>query len=414
MKIAILGPISTAGITPFLFDPPPANFPVGYGGAPFMNTLIAELLAKGHEVCAITSGGYQATRDSKPVSLKGKHFEFYCCPSRKHSIRPSAGHIGRILDCFAYERRNMKELLAKVQPDFIHAHWTYEFAMAAMESGIPYLVTAHDDPAEVLKLYKNVYRFGRYLMARRVLRHAQAITAVSDDLKRRIAPLAHSEIAVVPNPLSRQFIDAGISRTAPSLCQNSKLISVINGWGFLKNVSSALIAFAHIRRQLQHATYHLYGIDFQPGGPAEQWSKAQGLAEGVVFHGPVSHSELVIALKDATLMLHPSRSESCPMGIAEALALGLPVVGGVKSGGVPWMIGEAGLLVDIDKPLEIAHAALQLLSDDVLYKKCITSALQRVKAFDPELIATQYEEMYIRILKQSGAGGNAAMVLKGL
>lgn len=402
MKIAVLGPISTAGITPFLFDTPPADFPLGYGGAPFMNTLIAELLAKGHEVCAITCGGYEATRDSRPVSLKGDCFEYYCCPSRKHSIRPSAGRVGRILDLFAYERKSMKEVLARVQPDFIHAHWTYEFAMAAMESGIPYLVTAHDDPAEVFKLYKNAYRLGRYLMARRVLRRAQAITAVSDDLKRRIAPLVHSEITVIPNPLSRQFIDAGTLRTAPSLRRNPKLLSVINGWGYLKNASSALIAFAHIRRQLKEVTYHLYGADFQPDGPAEQWAKAQGLAERVVFHGPVSHGELVIALKDATLMLHPSRSESCPMGIAEALALGLPVVGGKKSGGVPWMIGEAGLLVDIDKPPEIAHAALQLLTDDVLYEKCVFSALRRVKAFAPELISAQYEEMYMRVLNQAG------------
>jgi L-malate glycosyltransferase len=254
----------------------------------------------------------------------------------------------------------------------------------------------------VLKLYKNAYRFGRYLMARRVLRHAKAITAVSDDLKRRIAPLACNEISVVPNPLSRQFIDAGSPRTAPSDCPNPKLISVINGWGYLKNASSTLIAFSYIRRQLKDVTYHFYGIDFQPGGPAEQWAKSQGLAQDVVFHGPVSHGELVIALKDATLMLHPSRSESCPMGIAEALALGLPVVGGVKSGGVPWMIGEAGLLVDIDKPLEIAHAALQLLTDDVLYEKFVTAAVQRVKAFSPELIAAQYEEIYMHILEQAG------------
>lgn len=401
MKIAILGPISTAGITPFLADPAPADFPVGYGGAPFMNTLIAELLAKGHEVCAITCGGYEATRDSKPVGLKGDHFEFYCCPMRKHSIRPSSGHIGRILDFFTYERRNMNEVLANAQPDFIHAHWTYEFAMAAMESGIPYLVTAHDDPAEVLKLYKNAYRFCRYLMARRVLRHAKAITAVSYDLKRRIAPLSHSEIAVVPNPLSRQFIAAGSKRNLPSLSSTPRLISVINGWGNWKNASSALLAFAQIRKQLNGATYHLYGADYQHGGSAEQWAKTQGLTAGVVFHGSVPHNDLVVALRDAMLMLHPSKWEACPMGIAEALALGLPVVGGVKSGGVPWMIGEAGLLVDIDNPLEIAQAALQLLTDDVLYEKCTTAALRRVKAFAPELIAAQYEEIYMQILNQA-------------
>lgn len=401
MKIALLGPISTAGISQFLHESPPPGFPVGYGGAPFMNTLIAELLAKGHEVCAITAGGYPATRSSEPLHLTGPRFSFYCCPSRKHSIRPTAGRVGRILDFFAYERRNMEAVLSEVRPNFIHAHWTYEFAMAAMASGIPYLVSAHDDPAEVLKLSKDIYRLGRYAMARHVFRHAKALTAVSDDLKRRITPFARTDISVVANPLSYQFIDAGAAPKSRSASHRKLIISVINGWGHLKNTSNAMIAFSHIRGQFPDATYHLYGSDYQPGGAAEQWAQSQGLAEGLVFHGPVSHDELVTALEDATLMLHPSRSESCPMGIAEALALGLPVVGGNKSGGVPWMIGDAGLLADINNPLGIADAVLQLLTDDVLYAKCATAALQRVKAFKPELIADQYEEMYRRILKQA-------------
>lgn len=401
MKIALLGPISTAGISQFLHESPPPGFPVGNGGAPFMNTLIAEFLAKGHEVCAITAGGYPATRSSEPLHLTGPRFSFYCCPSRKHSIRPTAGRVGRILDFFAYERRNMEAVLSEVRPDFIHAHWTYEFAMAAMASGIPYLVTAHDDPTEVLKLFKNIYRLGRYAMARSVLSRAKALTAVSDDLKRRIAPLARSEISVIPNPLSRQFIDFGIARNFQSFRSHQVIISVNNGWGYLKNISSALIAFSHVRRQFPDATYHLYGHDYQPGGVAEQWAQSQGLSEGLVFHGPVTHNELVTALENATLMVHPSRTESCPMSIAEALALGLPVVGGNKSGGVPWMIGDAGLLVDINNPLNIVHAVQLILTDEAFYAKCSAAALRRVKEFQPDLIAEKYEKIYEKILSRS-------------
>lgn len=398
MKIAVLGPISTRSVAPFLSEEIPDDFPEGYTGAPFMKTLIGELLAKGHDVFAITCGGYVAKTDSKPLSLKGNRFEFHCCPNRLHSIRPSSRRLGYIVDFFAYERRNMTSVLARVQPDVIHAHWTYEFAMAAMGSGIPYLVTAHDDPVHVLKLYKNVYRFGRYLMARRVLKGAKAISAVSDDLKRRISGLATQEIHVVPNPLGRDFIDAGMRRTPRSISTEQVLITAINGWGYLKNVDSALIAFSHIRRKLHTATYHLYGSGFEPGGCAAQWAIDHGVAEGVVFHGAVPHGELLHALDTATLMLHPSRSESCPMGIAEALAMGVPVVGGMHSGGVPAMVGEAGLLVDINKPIDIAQAALRLLTDDELYEACAARALEQIKKFAPELIATQYEAIYKSVL----------------
>ena len=50
MKILILGPISTAAITPYLYEPPPQDFPAGSGGAPLMATLIGELIGRGHEV----------------------------------------------------------------------------------------------------------------------------------------------------------------------------------------------------------------------------------------------------------------------------------------------------------------------------------------------------------------------------
>ena len=401
MKIALLGPISTSGIAPFLSSPPPPDFPIGVNGAPLLNTLIGALLERGHEVCAITSGGYEAGRDSKPVCLKGARFEFYCCPQREHSIRISHGRPGRILDFFAYERRNMQDVISTVRPDFVHAHWTYEYAMAAMDSGYPYLVTAHDDPKKVLQLYRNAYRLGRYFMARQVLRRAKALAAVSENLKSRLSGLASTEMLVVPNPLSREFISAATARPLPSTFAEYRLISVINGFGYLKNARNSLLAFARLRRQLKGVSYHIYGSDFQADGPGERWAKTQGIAEGVVFHGPVSHTQLVGALRDSTLLLHPSRWEECPMGIAEAMALGLPVVGGRESGGVPWMVDRAGLMVDIDKPDEMADAALRILTDDKLYSACSAAAMERVKAFDPMQVAQQYEAAYMRILSQN-------------
>lgn len=399
MKIAILGPISTAGITPYLYELPPSDFPHGTGGAPLMGTLIGALLERGHVVCAITYGGW-ATRHNQPVSLKGTNFEFYCVPVRQHSVRPKNGHIGRILDLYAYERRAIGTLLTAMKPDFVHAHWTYDFGMAAIDSGLPYLVTAHDDPVAVLKLFKNGYRFGRYLMARSVLKRATALSAVSGYLQSRLLSLAKAPIEVIPNPLDRRFLDASLPKTVPSASKEHRFVSVINGWGKMKNADSALFAFALIRKQRKDVTYHLFGSDFQPGGPAQCWAEAEGVTEGVEFRGPVPHVQLIEELKAATVMLHPSRLESCPMGIAEAMALGLPVVGGRDSGGVAWMIAGGGLTVDINRPEEISDAALQLISDDVLYQQCSEAAANRVKQFAPEVVISQYEALYQRVLEE--------------
>lgn len=342
MKIAVMGPISTASVTPFLRETPQADFPPGVSGAPFMGTLIGSLLKRGHEVVAITSGGYVATRDTLPLCLKGERFEFHCCPQRRHSVRLSHGRIGRILDFYRYERGNMLQVLKQIHPDFVHAHWTYEYALAAIDSGVPHLVTAHDDPLAVLKLFRNFYRFGRYLMARQSLRRASALSAVSADLQCRLRSYTATPIEVIPNPLNQRFLSAGQAHGISSARGDHRFISVMNGWGHWKNASTALRAFSLIRREYPEATYHLFGADYQLEGPAHRWAVARKLEAGVVFHGMTTPDRLVEELKLTTIMLHPSRWEACPMGIAEAMALGLPVVGGRDSGGVAWMIGGGG------------------------------------------------------------------------
>lgn len=401
MHIGIAGHIATAHISNFL-EGDTTLLPKGYsGGAPLLGTLIGEYLSRGYQVSAFTTSVDMDLNLTEPICAHGKNFKIYYCPQRKRSVRMNGWHLGRIVDLFKFERKFLERAIRKANPDVIHAHWTYEFSIAAMASEVPCLVTAHDDPAEVLRLYKNIYRFGRYLMARKVLHSAKSVTAVSPDLKRRISGVTSREIDVIPNPLGQSFIDASMCGSRRMLDANPRVISVINGWGHLKNASTALAAFKIVRNQIPGATYHLFGFDFQAGGPAETWSKLQGLDSGIVFHGPVPHATLIEALKDSTLMVHPSRTESFGMGIAEAMSCGLPVVGGVRSGGVPWMIGEAGVLVDIDEAHLIGNAVLHLLSNHVQYSNCVAAARLRVKEFMPELIANQYINKYTELINNA-------------
>jgi len=50
------------------------------------------------------------------------------------------------------------------------------------------------------------------------------------------------------------------------------------------------------------------------------------------------------------------------MSLLEAMHAGVPIVGGMHSGGVPWVLanGDAGILVDIRKPPEIARGISRL------------------------------------------------------
>lgn len=53
------------------------------------------------------------------------------------------------------------------------------------------------------------------------------------------------------------------------------------------------------------------------------------------------------------------------MALIEAMARGIPVIGGQSSGGVPWTLdhGRAGRLVDVRSPDAVAQAMLEFAAD---------------------------------------------------
>ena len=95
------------------------------------------------------------------------------------------------------------------------------------------------------------------------------------------------------------------------------------------------------------------------------------------------------------------------MTIAEAMALGLPVVAGRDSGAVPWVLGTddgGGALVDIRSPEKIAEALLAILADPALYERY--SGQGRVRAstyFSSSSVVQAYLGHYRRVLADSCA-----------
>jgi glycosyltransferase involved in cell wall biosynthesis len=175
-------------------------------------------------------------------------------------------------------------------------------------------------------------------------------------------------------------------------------------WSSRKNVSSALLAFKEVRKQLGPDTeYWLYGADYGVNGPAHQWALRHGAAEGVQFAGKAAHTEMVTLLPHFDVMLHPSREESFGMTLVEAMQAGVPVVAGAKSGAVPWVLenGKHGVLTDIDSPAAIAKSLCHLLTQSQLYeqlsKQGITSVQER---FSIPIVTAAYEEQYRRVLGQ--------------
>lgn len=399
MKIGIAGHIATDSIARFL-DGDTAGLPRGYYGAPLLGTLIGELLERGHSIVAYTTSSDMSA--STRVSASGDRFKITYCAARPRAFRYSEGRWGRAADAFKHERAALRQAMQDDAPDLVHAHWSYEFALAAIESELPHLVTCHDAPQVVLRYSPDLYRLVRYFMARRVLKQARHLTAVSPYLQQMLEGYALVPIQVVPNPLPAHppHLLEPTWQFDPS---HPRIAMVLNGWGARKNPKPALQAFAALRRSFPAAELSIMGSDYGPGGVAESWAKEHSLAEGVHFMGTQPYAVLLKKLSESDLLLHPALEETFGMSIAEAMSLGVPVVGGKASGAVPWLIGSAGCLVDVRSPGEIERAVIGLLKDEQALQELRIQARSRtLERFSSEAVAACYEDHYLEAIAGEG------------
>lgn len=359
MRVAVAGPLDLGPLAEEL--PGARGLPAGLGAA-VVTQLVQGLLAAGHEVTVVSldravTGRWEA-RGPRLRVLLGPY-------------RPA--HRAR--DAFAAERRAVATLLAEARADVVHAHWTYEFALGALAAGGPTLVTAHDWAPTVLRLLPHPYRAVRLGMAATVLRRAEHLTAVSPYLARRVARWARGDVTVVANGL-----DVPHPRDVRTLRAAPVAVAVAHGFTRLKNTTTLLRAFALVTRRVPGARLRLAGAGHEPGGPADTWARARGLAGAVEFRGPLDHHGVLALVGDADLLVHPSREESFGMVVLEALAQGVPVVGGARSGAVPWLLdgGRAGVAADVGSPARLAGAVAGVLADPVAHARL--SAAGRARA----------------------------------
>jgi|SRR5579872_72746 len=382
MHIGIVAPCSSGPLADLL----PESEGVDLGcGAHFMATLVRALVGRRHRVSVITlSPQLKETR-----VLMGPGLTYYVYPMR---IK------GRMRDLFKSERKGLKENIRLAKPDLLHAHWTYEFALASLETGLPTLVTSHDNAFQVLRFTTDLFRLGRLYLQLQVLRQARFMTAVSPYIAHSHRWLANTDIDVIPNAVE---VPQQASAQSDREFETIRIATVLNGWGNLKNSRTAITAFAFLRRELPGAEMFMYGTDFEVGGIASRWAASTNHSQNIHFRGSLPRPDLHRELKQMTMLLHPSLEEACPMVILEAMALNLPIVAGENAGGVPWVLdeGRAGFLTDVRDPHKIAQAMLTCIREvGERRQKQLVAYNKVLGVFSPHSVAEQYESAYERVL----------------
>lgn len=408
MHIGIAGPTSWNALRPWLRAgetlPPVFTFPL-------IGRLAAALRHQGHNVSVFTT----STAPLGLTEIKGDGLRVFIIPMR---TKRSA------YDFYRKERGLLQKAMHDSNCDILHAHWCYEFAAAALDSGRPTLVTAHDNPNEEYHFTRWTraypYWWFRCFFGRQTVRRASFLTAVSPYVEANLRRIAGpgKRIRVIPNGVAPELFQQGQARLArPPRTEPFTLASVLEGFGNRKNARAALAAFASFRLRHPHSRYVMFGGDYQDGGPAHTWARRQGLDAGVEFRGhrpqDIFHPFLT---EQADILLHPALLESHPLAITEAMALGVPVLGGESSGGVPWTLdnGRAGALTDMRDAAQIATSLEKLAANPQQRLQLARAAWEHAhRHFREETMVDAYEHGYQEVLAQTGLTANPSTAEPG-
>jgi glycosyltransferase involved in cell wall biosynthesis len=300
-------------------------------------------------------------------------------------------------DFFSKEIKTLNEFIKEAQPDLLHAHWQYEYSSAAIRSNIPFVITCHDSPLNVLSHQPGLYRLMRLTMAFNNLRRSANINAVSKYTAKGNAGFTRAFIDVIPN-FEPEWI---FNKFSPrEISGKLKIIMINNGFGGRKNVGVGLKAFKILQEKYSELfEIHLYGGENGNGEKAQKYAGSIGLDHGVFFHGKIPFKDLMNSLFKGDIFLHTALEESCPMVIIEAMAMGIPVIAGQDSGGVPEMLDlGGGILTNVKDPQVVADEIERLLDNEYYRKLSLESnAIARAR-YHPDVVMEKYIKSYYELL----------------
>jgi glycosyltransferase involved in cell wall biosynthesis len=126
--------------------------------------------------------------------------------------------------------------------------------------------------------------------------------------------------------------------------------------------------------------------------------------KGRVRHiGYVDADQRHALYEGARVLVLPSFDEGFGLPVLEAMTLGVPVVAADR-GSLPEVLGGAGMLVDPDRPGDIARAIARVLSDEDVAAACAQKGIVRSRAFRWDETARQVFGAYEAAIERRAQG----------
>ena len=216
---------------------------------------------------------------------------------------------------------------------------------------------------------------------RRTLRRATFVLASTHETLAWLGRLGVAAQVLPPCWFNENALTHSIGRLSPEperfvLMSAGKLVA----W---KGFALGLRAFAAALPQLPEAEYWIAGTGPQRRALAVLAAQL-GIAEHVRWLGDLPRDDLLRAMAQCTLLIHPSMHDSASWVCLEALALGKPVVG-LRTGATAHQVdADCGVLIDVAQGMaavesQMTDALVTLARDPRAYQRKSDAARKRFR-----------------------------------
>lgn len=353
--------------------------PKKLGGTEIASFSIAEYLAqRKNEVHVITS--------SDPgISDNYSKLGFYI----HRTILNRTKFIGIILF-------GMKSLIKinKIKPEIIQAqNITMGFIafFAKKIFNIPYIVWGRGSDVHLQ------WKFKKFI-SRIVLDNADAIIALSQNMRNEMQTISEKDIIILPN---------GVDTKSFSISKNGKKtdrirILYIGSLLPVKGVEYLIQAMKQLCQLHPDIRLTIIG-DGSCRNSLEEMGRKFGLEHNINFIGKIPHQDVPNWLAKNDIFVLPSISEGMPNVLLEAMAAGLPIVAS-NVGGIPEIISNSknGYLVEPKNSQQIVDRIQFLISNSNKWNTISEQNKADAEKYDWEEIIKKLEYIYSHIL----SGGN--------
>ena len=236
------------------------------------------------------------------------------------------------------------------------------------------------------------YRFKKIIL-KLGLRNANAVIALTEDMKKEISKIHRREIFVIPNGIN---IDNYSENQSNGIYHGNdeKIILYVGTLRSIKGIKYLIKAMKIINQNCLNTKLLLVG-DGKERKSLETLVDKLDLSKHIIFVGRVSNEDVSKYMISSDVFVLPSLSEGFPVVIAEAMASGLPIVT-TKIRGLPEIVkdGVNGFLVEPKNPDEIAEKVIHLLNNTEIAHTISENNKRDVKQYTWENIVKKLEDVY--------------------